>query len=127
MARWKVLIGSRSFGKAVPDHVTRLVDAGCEVIPNAMGRAYRASELIEALPGIDAIITGTDEPPPMSSNPRIGYGLSLSMALEPTTSTRRHEREASSSRRLQERSMTPLLTSRWPCFLLWHAKSSRPT
>ncbi len=61
MARWKVLIGSRSFGKAVPDHVTRLVDAGCEVIPNAMGRAYRASELIEALPGIDAIITGTDE------------------------------------------------------------------
>jgi D-3-phosphoglycerate dehydrogenase len=61
MARWRVLIGSRSFGKAAPEHVTRLEDAGCEVIPNALGRAYRAPELIEALRGVDAIITGTDE------------------------------------------------------------------
>ena len=61
MARWKVLIGSRSFGKASPEHVVRLEAAGCEVIPNGVGRAYRASELREALAGVDAIITGTDE------------------------------------------------------------------
>src|SRR5215217_3272517 len=35
--------------------------AGCEVIPNGVGRAYRASELREALRGVDAIISGTDE------------------------------------------------------------------
>ena len=58
---WRVLIGSRSFGKASPDHVARLAAAGCEVIPNAVGRAYRAPELLTALRGVDAIITGTDE------------------------------------------------------------------
>lgn len=61
MTRWRVLIGSRSFGKASPEHLTRLEAAGCEVIPNGVGRAYRASELREALLGVDAIITGTDE------------------------------------------------------------------
>ncbi|HXF64926.1 MAG TPA: phosphoglycerate dehydrogenase, partial [Caldilineaceae bacterium] len=39
----------------------RLETAGCEVIPNGVGRAYRASELMAALAGVDAIITGTDE------------------------------------------------------------------
>lgn len=61
MAGWMVLIGSRSFGKASQNHVTRLEAAGCTVIPNGVGRAYRASELREALVGVDAIITGTDE------------------------------------------------------------------
>jgi D-3-phosphoglycerate dehydrogenase len=58
---WKVLIGSRSFGAASVEHVERLRAAGCEVIPNQVGRAYRAAELREALDGVDAIITGTDE------------------------------------------------------------------
>lgn len=58
---WRVLIGSRSFGKRIPDHITRLEEAGCEVIPNTLGRAYRADELLAVLPGMDAIITGTDE------------------------------------------------------------------
>jgi D-3-phosphoglycerate dehydrogenase len=61
MARWLVLVGSRSFGKAAPEHLTRLEEAGCEVIPNQAGRAYRADELLDALRGVDAIITGTDE------------------------------------------------------------------
>lgn len=61
MARWKVLIGSRSFGKASPEHIARVADSDCEVIPNTLGRAYRAAELMEALRGVDAIITGTDE------------------------------------------------------------------
>jgi phosphoglycerate dehydrogenase-like enzyme len=40
---------------------TQLEAAGCEVIPNNIGRAYRAAELLEALHDVDAIITGTDE------------------------------------------------------------------
>ena len=59
--KWRVLIGSRSFGKAIPEHITQLEEAGCEVIRNAVGRAYRADELMAALPGVDGIITGTDE------------------------------------------------------------------
>lgn len=59
--RWRVLIGSRSFGQVFPEHITMLEEAGCEVIPNGVGRAYRAHELRDALVGVDAIITGTDE------------------------------------------------------------------
>ncbi len=62
MKQWRVLIGSRSFGQSIPEHITRVQEAGCEVIPNGVGgRAYRAEELLAALPGMDAIITGTDE------------------------------------------------------------------
>ena len=61
MSRWRVLIGSRSFGKAAPEHLTWLEEAGCEVFPNQLGHSYRASEFREALQGMDAIITGTDE------------------------------------------------------------------
>ncbi len=59
--KWRVLIGSRSFGKRFPEHIRRLEEAGCQVIPNSQGRAYRAEELLEALPGMEAIVTGTDE------------------------------------------------------------------
>ncbi len=47
-------------GKASREHIARLEAAGCDVIPNTVGRAYRADELIDALRGVDAIITGTD-------------------------------------------------------------------
>ncbi len=57
----RVLIGSRSFGQVFSEHLQRLEEAGCEVIPNSVGRAYRAHELVTALIGVDAIITGTDE------------------------------------------------------------------
>jgi D-3-phosphoglycerate dehydrogenase len=59
--RWRVLIGSRSFGQAFPEHLEELEKGGCEVIPNTVGRAYKAEELLKLLPGKDAIITGTDE------------------------------------------------------------------
>ena len=58
---WNILIGSRSFGQVYPEHIRRLEDAGCTVLPNTVGRAYRAQELLDALAGVDAIITGTDE------------------------------------------------------------------
>ncbi len=61
MAGWHVLIGSKSFGRAVPQHLDRLREAGCVVIPNQVGRAYRAAELEVALRGVEAIVTGTDE------------------------------------------------------------------
>ncbi len=60
--KWRVLIGSRSFGQAFPEHLDQLAAGGCEVIPNGVGgRAYRAAELLEVLPEMDAIVTGTDE------------------------------------------------------------------
>jgi D-3-phosphoglycerate dehydrogenase len=59
--KWRVLIGSRSFGKAFPEHITQLEKFGCDVTRNAVGRAYRANELMEVLPDMEAIITGTDE------------------------------------------------------------------
>src|SRR5262245_47144750 len=58
---WRVLIGSRSFGQVFPEHIRRLEESGCAVIPNSVGRAYRAKELATALIDADAIITGTDE------------------------------------------------------------------
>lgn len=61
MNPWRVLIGSKSFGKAYPEHLKRLEEVGCEIIPNQIGRAYHAAELQTALAGMDAIITGTDE------------------------------------------------------------------
>jgi len=61
MSEWRVLIGSKSFGRSFPEHLEQLRAAGCEVIPNERGRAYVAAELHEALAGVDAIITGTDE------------------------------------------------------------------
>ena len=49
------------FWPGLSGHLTQLEEAGCEVIPNGVGRAYRAGELLEVLPGMDAIVTGTDE------------------------------------------------------------------
>ncbi len=59
--KWTVQIGSRSFGKVYPEHIQQLEEAGCIVIPNGVGRAYRADELMDSLQNADAIITGTDE------------------------------------------------------------------
>jgi D-3-phosphoglycerate dehydrogenase len=61
MSTEKVLIGSRSFGRTFPEHLERLRAAGCEVIPNQLGRAYREAELFDALDGVSCIVTGTDE------------------------------------------------------------------
>lgn len=61
-ARWRALVGSKSFGQAFPEHLAQLEALGFEVIPNGVGgRAYHADELPEALAGVQVIITGTDE------------------------------------------------------------------
>lgn len=59
--QWRVLIGSRSFGQAFPEHLIELEKAGCQVVPNSVGRAYKEAELLTAIKDMDAIITGTDE------------------------------------------------------------------
>ncbi len=61
MSEWRILIGSKSFGKAYPEHLKLLEKEGCKIIPNQVGRAYRAEELKVALKDVDAIVTGTDE------------------------------------------------------------------
>ncbi len=61
MAGWRVLIGSKSFGRAFPEHLERLREGGCEIVSNQVSRPYRAAELLSALRGIEAIVTGTDE------------------------------------------------------------------
>lgn len=60
MSRYKVLVGSRSFGKGSPEVIDRLVQVGCKVISNDVGRAYTEEELIGRIPGIDAFIAGVD-------------------------------------------------------------------
>ncbi|MBL8153387.1 MAG: hydroxyacid dehydrogenase [Anaerolineae bacterium] len=60
--RWRVLVGSKSFGQAFPEHLTTLEGEGFEIIPNGVGgRAYHADELMTALKGVQVIVTGTDE------------------------------------------------------------------
>lgn len=61
MPELRVLVGSRSFGKANPAAIERLRAAGLDVAPNERGRAYRADELRAAIPGVAALITGVDE------------------------------------------------------------------
>lgn len=60
MAEFRVLIGSRSFGRSDRGAWNRLEKAGCELIPNRSGRAYTESELLDIIGDVDAIITGTD-------------------------------------------------------------------
>jgi len=57
----RVLVGSRSFGQTFPEHLDALRSGGVEVVPNEAGRPYRASELLDLLPEMDGIVTGTDE------------------------------------------------------------------
>ena len=33
-----------------PEHLQALAEAGCEIVPNAHGRAYAAAELLDTLP-----------------------------------------------------------------------------
>lgn len=59
--KFRVLIGSRSWGRATHEPLANLQAAGCEVIPNTLGRSYREDELRALLPNVDAFITGVDQ------------------------------------------------------------------
>jgi D-3-phosphoglycerate dehydrogenase len=56
----KVLIGTSSFGQVNPAPIKFLQENGLEVIPNPYGRKLTQEELIELLPGVDALIAGLE-------------------------------------------------------------------
>jgi D-3-phosphoglycerate dehydrogenase len=57
---YRVLVASRSFGPNCPDAVERMKEAGCELIPNDLGRAPTEEELLERVGNIDVLISGTE-------------------------------------------------------------------
>jgi phosphoglycerate dehydrogenase-like enzyme len=58
--RFRVLVASRSFGPNCPAAIERMRAAGCELIPNDLGRAPTEAELLERIAGVDALISGTE-------------------------------------------------------------------
>ncbi|MEA1963522.1 MAG: phosphoglycerate dehydrogenase [Candidatus Aerophobetes bacterium] len=58
---YKVLIGSRSFGKIVKDGVDLLKKNGCELIENPLHRVLKEDDLVNIIQGFDGFITGIDE------------------------------------------------------------------
>jgi len=58
---YKVLIGSRSFGKIVKDGVDLLKKNGCELIENPLRRVLKEDDLVNIIQGFDGFITGIDE------------------------------------------------------------------
>jgi D-3-phosphoglycerate dehydrogenase len=57
---YRVLIASRSFGPHCPEAVERMRAAGCDFIPNELGRAPTEEELIERVANVDVLISGTE-------------------------------------------------------------------
>jgi D-3-phosphoglycerate dehydrogenase / 2-oxoglutarate reductase len=58
---FKVLAGSRSFGKYVDDGIRLLQENECEIVPNPFDRYLTEDDFVEILPGLDAAIVGEDE------------------------------------------------------------------
>lgn len=56
----KVLVTSKSFGSCSKEAISLLEGAGFEITYNPKGRILSEEELIELLPGKDAVILGTD-------------------------------------------------------------------
>ncbi len=60
VAKYRVLVASRSFGPNCPAAVERMRAAGCELIPNEWGRAPTEAELQARIGDIDVLISGTE-------------------------------------------------------------------
>ena len=58
--RYKVLIASRSFGKATPDVYDRLRAAGAEVILNPNERSPSELDMLDLVKDVDVIVSGTE-------------------------------------------------------------------
>jgi D-3-phosphoglycerate dehydrogenase len=59
--KFKVLVGSRSFGKVSSEPIRILEEAGCEVVVNSNPYPIPEEELITLIPNYDALITGVDK------------------------------------------------------------------
>lgn len=56
----KILIASRSFGKATPEVFDRLRAAGCEIMPNPHERAPSEAEMVALISDAEVLISGTE-------------------------------------------------------------------
>lgn len=61
MSAFKIVATSVTFGKVNQEPYDRLIEAGCEVILNELGRPYTEEELIDITKNCDAIIVGNDK------------------------------------------------------------------
>lgn len=59
-APWRVLVASRSFGKATPEVFQHLIDAGCEIVPNPHEHSPGEADMIAQIRDIDMLISGTE-------------------------------------------------------------------
>lgn len=57
---YRVLIASRSFGPNCPEALERMRAAGCELIPNDLGRSPTEAELLERITDVDVLISGAE-------------------------------------------------------------------
>jgi D-3-phosphoglycerate dehydrogenase len=57
---YRILVASRSFGKATPDVFDRLKAAGAEVIPNPLEQAPTEADMVTLIKDVDVLISGTE-------------------------------------------------------------------
>jgi D-3-phosphoglycerate dehydrogenase len=57
---YRVLIASRSFGKATPEVLDQLKVAGCEIIPNPHEFSPDEDEMVKLIDEVDVLISGTE-------------------------------------------------------------------
>ena len=60
MSSYRVLVASRSFGKANPDVFDRLKAAGAEIVPNPLEQAPTEADMVALIKDIDVLISGTE-------------------------------------------------------------------
>ena len=60
MGNYRVLIASRSFGKATPDVFDRLKGLGAEVVLNPLERAPTEADMVALIKDVDILISGTE-------------------------------------------------------------------
>ena len=60
MSSYRVLVASRSFGKANPDVFDRLKAAGAEIVPNPLEQAPTEADMVSLIKDIDVLISGTE-------------------------------------------------------------------
>ncbi len=60
MGNYRVLIASRSFGKATPDVFDRLKGLGAEVVLNPLERAPTEADMVALIKDVDVLISGTE-------------------------------------------------------------------
>ena len=60
MSTTRILIASRSFGKSTPGVFDRLRAVGAELIPNPREAAPDEQTMIDLIPDIDVLISGTE-------------------------------------------------------------------